>query len=481
MTIEYIRKTAESLLEKFNEPSMQIGVTHNGKVTFLEAIGYRDLECKREADGLTQYAIGSVTKSFAAMAIAMLVDRGLVSWDNPVKKILPEFEMFDEHLTHQITLRDMASHRTGLPRHDFMWFLNDKPAEEIVKIMRYLQPVEKLRYKMLYQNHMYVLLGLVIEKLSGKKWQDFVQENILLPLGMTQTSFSITELCKSSNFALPYAGLKNAQRIPFKNIDYIGAAAAMNSNAEDMLKWLEFNLGDGRWKGTCLISPERMAECHSPQMIIHKKSPWKMPHVEFESYGLGWYLEAYRGEKVVHHNGNVDGFSSLISFIPKRDIAFVIHCNKSYAISPMIMQYILYDLFLGFELIDWDQKVSAYIDQVVNGLEKSAADLQNGGPKNSPPTLKLEAYAGQYNHPAYGSIGIEAGENSLWFHYGDLKKDLEHICFDTFFLNLPVELFQSPVRFRLNEQGDVEGLEIQAEPMLKQFISFSRMNGKQQR
>jgi CubicO group peptidase (beta-lactamase class C family) len=474
MIEERVKALTESLLDTDDLPSIQTAILRSGEVIYSAAEGYADREGQVKADAQTQYAIGSVTKTFATTAIGLLVERGLVSWDDPVKKVLPEFEMYDRHLTHQVTLRDIASHRTGLPRHDFMFYQYDKPESEIVNTIREMEPAVELRSRMIYQNHMFILIGVLVEKLSGMKWQAFVKENLLDPLGMDATTFSVSEMVARPNYALPYAGLERAERIPFKCLDNFGMAAAMNSTSEDLLKWLAFHLGNGEWNGKQIIAPERLLECHTPQTIIGSRLPWKLPYIDFECYGLGWYVESYRGEKVIYHSGHVNGFASLVSFVPGRKIAFAINCNKTFSLAPMTLQYCLYDLLFGLEPVDWRQKFHDFSAAITQAYAAELRALRAQQSQNTQPSLSLDAYAGCYRHPAHGDIHVKAGQDALYIDYGELQGPLEHLCYDTFLVTVPVELFQSPIKFRLDEKGEVEALEMKVEPVLHKYLTFTK-------
>lgn len=453
---------------------MQIAIIKDQHTLFSEAFGYKDREQKIKATPQTQYAIGSVTKCFAATALAMLVDEGLMAWDDTVRGLLPQFQLYDEYTTHNITIRDIASHRTGLPRHDFMRFLNDKSISEIVAILKYLLPNEKIRYKMQYQNHMYVLIAHLLEKLTSKTWHEFIKHRILDKLGMVNTNFSIDAMTASSDYGLPYAGLHDTTPIKLKNIDSISAAAAMNSTAEDMIKWVQLNLNLGSWQGETLVSNKNMKECHAPQTIITSGRGLHFKEIDFEAYGLGWYMETYRGQKVVHHNGNVDGYSAVASFIPHHNIGFAIHTNKSYAKAPLILQYMLYDILLGYTPLNWDERFGQYINTSINKYE---AQVQSYSP---PPVEKeptsLNAYLGKYGNPAYGHIAIRLDQGQLLFDYGDLVKHLDQIEKDVFLLTIPVERFVSPIKFEVDNRGQVQSLKIDIEPALNEFIPFYKVD-----
>ncbi len=473
----------ENLRKEHNVPAVQMGVIKDGEVVFCGGVGYRDVENKIEADPETIFAIGSATKAFGATSIAILVDEGKLDWDTPVKHYIPEFEMYDSYVTNNLTVKDILCHRCGLPRHDLMWYLNAENFTmiDVVKRLKYLKPNAPFRYKMQYQNHMYVLAGYLIERVTGQKWHEFVRERILEPLGMVKTNFSVEDSKKVENKALPYKfDKKNSvfKQIPFKNIDVAGAAGAINSNIKEMLNWVQFNLNKGQWNGKTIVTKEKLEECHTPQIVVREMFPWRFEEIDFQTYGLGWFIESYRGHQVIHHGGTVDGFQSMVSFIPEINAGFVILTNGDGNLVPMILQYSLYDILFGHERIDWNSRFKKALEEAENKYKEMSEKIRSSSAKNTKPSLELKEYCGEYENKAYGRVRILAENDSLVFEAGELRAPLEHLCFDSFILKEEDKLsfFLIPLQFRIDLTGKVTGVGIKFEPNLGEMIEFCKVS-----
>ncbi|GAH99548.1 unnamed protein product, partial [marine sediment metagenome] len=245
-----LRNFIETEMKNWNVPAVAVLIVKNDQVIFSEGFGYRDVEKKLKVTPNTLFPIASVSKSFTALALGMLVDEKKLDFDQPVRNYLPTFRMYDDYLTGHITPRDMLSHRSGLPRHGLVWYNAGLTGEETTKRIRYLQPSYGLRERFQYNNLMYQASGCLVRKLSGRTWEEFVKERIFLPLGMKSSNFSIEELQKYPDYALPYSmdidRVKkfpeklsdiDIKRIPFLEMTANAPAGGINSNLKDMAEW----------------------------------------------------------------------------------------------------------------------------------------------------------------------------------------------------------------------------------------------------
>ena len=467
-----------NLMKEHNVPSVQVGIIKDNETIFCGGAGFRDYNKKIDADTETVFAIGSATKAFTAEALAILVDEGKVEWDKPVKHYIPEFEMYNNYVTENLTVRDILSHRCGLPRHDLMWVLNmrEYSKEHIIKSFKYLKPNAPFRYNMQYQNHMYGLAGYLIETVSGQKWNEFIRERIIEPLGMVDTNFCIEDTKKVENKSLPYE-FNNGEikEMPFSDIYTVGSAGSMNSNIKDMLKWVQFNLDKGQWNDNQIISKKNIEECHTPQMIIRDMVQWKFEEIDFQNYGMGWFIESYRGHKVIHHGGAIDGFISMVSFIPEINAGFVILTNGNGNRIPMILQYSLYDILLDHDSIEWDIRFKEVIEKTKIEYKEQTNKIRASAPKNTKPSFELQNYSGEYENNAYGKIKIIIEDNKLVFESGDLKIALEHLCFNSFIVEEENMLLFMPLQFKIDTTGKITAVDIKFEPTLNEMIEFTKL------
>ena len=178
-------------LKELNAPGVTIAVVEKSKVVYAGGFGYRDYEKKLPVTENTLFAIGSCTKAFTSSILGMLAKDGKVDLDKPVRDYLPELKFMNEYTNAHATLRDMMSHRTGLPRHDYSWYGSTASRSELLARIQYQEPTAELREKYQYNNFMFMAQGVVIEKLTGKSWETNLKERILQPLGMNNTNMSV--------------------------------------------------------------------------------------------------------------------------------------------------------------------------------------------------------------------------------------------------------------------------------------------------
>ena len=230
-------------MAKWQVPGAAVAVIYKGEVVLSQGYGLRDVAKNLPVTPETLFAIGSCTKAFTSFDIALLVEEGKLGWDTPIREYLPDFRMYDPVATEQMTARDITSHRSGLPRHDFLWYGSSFDREELYRRLQYLKPNKPFRSGYEYQNLMFMLAGYLVGKVTGTSWEAFTQQRILDRLGMSDTNFSVSVSETAANAALPYEFKdESVQAIPFRNIDNVAPAGSINSNLVDMVKWLALHM-----------------------------------------------------------------------------------------------------------------------------------------------------------------------------------------------------------------------------------------------
>ena len=453
-----LRLFMDAELKRWEVPGMGIGIYKDGKVLLNEGFGYRNLEKKLPVTANTLFAIGSASKAFTTMDLQLLVDEGKVEWDKPVQAYLPDFELKDEVATARMTVRDLVCHRSGLPRHDGLWYGTSLTRDEIYQRLRYLDFSADFRSTMQYNNLMYLTAGYLVGKLTNGSWEEFTRQRIFEPLGMTASNCSVEISKKSDDYSLPYQRREGkVEEVPFRKIDNIGPAGSINSNVNDMLKWVTFHLNKGKVGDKQVVSEAGQKEVYTPAMFMRQPmlsiQPDKQSHMV---YGLGWFIETYRGHMVVHHGGAIDGFYFLNAFLPNDNIGVVVLSNLGG--TPLVqlsMGYIL-DMVLGLDPV-WEKLIPERFAEAKKE-EAAAKDREKEEEaervKDTKPSHPLADYAGEYEHPAYGVISVEIKDNALQGKHFFFDFKLDHWHYDVF---KPSDHL-TKITFLTNLKGDIDQL-----------------------
>ncbi|MEE9429578.1 MAG: serine hydrolase domain-containing protein [Melioribacteraceae bacterium] len=257
--VKTLDKYIEAAIEKFNLPGLSIGIVKDSVIIFNKGYGVKDVRKSAKVNVDTKFGIASLSKAFTSASIGMLVDEGKLNWNDRVIDHLPEFKLYDSYITREARIVDLLSHRIGLATFDgdLLWYGTNYSRSEIVKRISRLPVKNSFRSKYGYQNIMFIVAGEVIEKVSGKTWEEFVQDRILTPLEMGNTTVSNSEFTQASNVAIPHM---NKKPLEFINYDNSGPAASLNSSTSDLLKWLQFWLNEGEWNGKQLLSKKSLGK-----------------------------------------------------------------------------------------------------------------------------------------------------------------------------------------------------------------------------
>jgi CubicO group peptidase (beta-lactamase class C family) len=441
---------------------LAVAVVRDDRVIFARGYGTRDLRTGEPVDTGTRFAIGSTTKAMTAVALGMLVDEGLVRWDDPVIRHLPAFRMADPYVTRELTVRDLLTHRGGLGNADQLWTTVDFTADEIIDRVATLQPAYSLRAGFIYQNIMYAVAGAVIEAASGMSWDDFFVQRIFRPLGMHATTPTLAALAGQPNVAEPHNVVDGQLRtITNRSVDRVGPAGSVWSSVDDMARWTRFILNGGELEGTRLLSAATHAEMMSPQVIAPKTMYPTMELVQprFFTYGLAWFLHDYAGEAVAMHTGSIAGMSALIGTLPDRGIGVYVLANRDHAELRHALMYHVFDMLTGRQGRDW----SADLLQLYSQRRAAAAAAQPRRETGTQPSMPLERYAGTYENPTYGTATVSVRNGALHLQFGPGSiGSLDHWHYETFRATWEdVRRSPSQVVFLPDGTGGVAALRVQ--------------------
>jgi len=448
------------MMKEWKVPGAAVGIVKDGEVVFSEGFGLRNIDENLPVTPNTLFVLASVTKAFITMSMGMLVDDGLLDWDTPVRTYLPNFILKDDFATMRITPRDMVTHRSGLPRHDYMWFGSNLTPAELVESLRYLEPSADLRARYQYNNLMFISGGYLIGKVSGTPWDKFVGERIFNPLGMTSSNCSINELKKSEEFARSYSRRDDEYTLnpfpPPTDILRSGprGSGSINSNINDMTKWMLLHLNRGRANGKRIISIRNIDRMHTPQIVTSAR-PVKSD-VLHQSYGMGWSIDSYRGHYRVHHGGGSMGFATHVTLLPHEKFGIVVLTNASTPLPDLICNYSS-DILLGKEPIDWNKRFQLQRRGRPRSEEKPVPGTK--------PAHQLIDYTGEYEHLAYGLLKITLENGSLKADIHGNSSNLKHWHYEVF-----RNEDGTNITFHTNAKGNIDRVSIPLEPAVDDIV-----------
>lgn len=466
------------VMKDWNVPGIGVGIVVKGKLVFAKGYGYRDYGKKLPYTRTTVQPIASNTKLFTATAVGMLVEQGKLDWDKPIRDYVPSLKFYDDYLDRTITVRDMLSHRTGITRHDLIWFKSDFTQKELFERVKYLEPAAPPRTIFLYNNLMYSAAGYSVELLSGMPWRQFVTERILQPLDMKSTTFTIEDMVKLPEPGVPYTEHRDGTelyRIPYYS-DAVGVApaGAINSDIVDLSHWLIAQMNGGMYDGKQVIPAAVIRETLMPATPLPNSLLLVRGWGEIlnAAYGMGRQTMSYRGHFLALHGGDLPGFHSQVSMMPYDSIGVIVLVIGDHA-APLynIVSYNVYERLLGMSLTPWSERQNKI------RLQAKAADKgargKAGGDRiaNTKPSHPIEDYVGEYEHPAYGVLTVSKGDTSLMFDFHKIKMPLSHYHYDRFDTPDDEENGKWSVNFLTNFQGEIDRAQMSLD---ENAITFTR-------
>jgi CubicO group peptidase (beta-lactamase class C family) len=466
-TAAAMRTFVKATMATWHVAGAAVGVVKDGRIVFLEGFGSREVAGKLPVTPRTRFILGSTTKAFVTAALGLLAADKKLDWNAPVASYLPEFRLQDEYASAHATVRDLASHRTGLPRHDFVWVNSPMDLSELVGVLRFLEPSRELRAAFQYNNLMYITLGRLIEKVSGSPWNEYVRERVFKPLGMTRSGCTVPEYQAAEEYARSYRWEKDAFAlqplpVPSDKLMYgARASGSVNTTAEDMCAWIAAHIAAYAPGTKSPLPAEVVLRLHTPQIPI-PVSPADEGEVLSPSYALGWETGVYRGHWSVIHGGSTLDFNSNVFLFPRAKVGLVVLINASSPANDVLARG-LSDLALGLAPIDWNKKA-------LDGLAARRAERPADKPlEGTRPAHALEDYAGEYVHPAYGKMTVTVADGGLRLDYKSFASPLAHWHYETFRLT-ESDLEDEKLTFRTDVKGRVTAVSAALEPAVKDIV-----------
>lgn len=471
------KEWAEQARQDWGIPGFALAVVRDGETIFAEGFGQRSVARNLPFTTDTVSHIGSTTKAFVTMSLAMLADEGKLGWDDKVSSHIPGFRLKDPWVSRELTIRDILTHRGGFKNHDMLW-ARGMGRKESVKRMANIGQVSSMRTTWAYNNLGYILAGEIIEALANMSMEDFISIRILQPLGMTDTTlrWKNTRDLEMLTDAHYRVGLDGAIKVPYANIDAAGGAGVINSTVLDMSKWLRFLLAGGEHNDKHLVSESNFSEIFEPQSIVDVPVYPALGQTDahFQTYGFAWFLQDFEGRKLIMHTGSIGGLTAIVAFMPEENVGIVGLFNRQTAEFRHAAMYEVFDRFTdGHSGKDWSGDLRSLYFTGWSENETALQMLLDSQVKDTEPSLDLKAYAGKYSSDIEGEVVIEmVGDDRLMAHLAPmLTFRVNHFHYDTFVLHdasLPPEVsLAGRVSFELNADGKVALLTINGVDFVK--------------
>jgi CubicO group peptidase (beta-lactamase class C family) len=472
----------DRVLKDWHAAGFAVAVVEKDRIVYAKGFGYADYENKRPVTPNTLFAIGSCTKAFTASLLGMLRQDGKVDLDKPVRNYLPDLKFYKDEMNDNITLRDMMCHRTGLPRYDYSWyFFTTSSRDSLIRRIQYMEPSAGIREKWQYNNFMFLAQGVVVEKITGKSWEENIRTKIFSPLGMNNSVLSIDEMEKNPDVGLGYDTKDSSGKtIGLKKLDYyrinsMGPAGSINSCVNDMAKWVITWINGGKFNGREIIPAAYVSEAISSQMVIGGALPDKEKRdIYFSNYGLGWFLSSYRGHYGVEHGGNIDGFSASTSFFPSDSVGIIVLSNQNSSAIPSIIRNLIADRMLGLKYFDWNTDLKNSSDKARADAKEAEKVSTSNRKANTRPSHEIKDYTGLYSNNGFGTLEVASKNDSLFAQIGTHSFWLRHFHYDMFepFDNdkkygIDTSDKSQPMQFQTNTAGDIQSLSFPFEPSSK--------------
>lgn len=482
MPLQGFDDVVRTVMQDWKVKGLAIAIIKDNETIYEQGFGLRDEVENLPVTAQTLFPIASCTKAFTTAAMSLLVDQGKLDWDTPVRAYIPSFKLYDQFATEHITPRDLVSHRTGLPRHDLVWYNNTTATRcDLFERLQYLEPTKDIRSLWQYQNLMYMAAGYLVEIISGQTWEAFVQQNLFQSLEMKQSNFDIMQTSReSSDYSHPYKEIQDEiKEIPFNGaMAAIGPAGSMVSNVAEMSHWLLMHLNQGKYKEVQIISEAQVQQMHTPQMVIPEMSQY--PEMPYESYAMGWSVQPYRGYPMISHGGDIDGFRAQVSLFPTEHIGIVVLSNLGQLNIPGILTYSAFERLTGLDETPWNERFKkehrSFKEATSKGEQQSKAKQRMG----NGPSHTLADYTGEFEHPGYGMLSVTLKENALQGVFNDIVFPIRPYHYDIF--EFVIERIEEvmKVSFLTNIKGDVDTLIVPFEPTGNEIV-FKRVPSKEMR
>jgi CubicO group peptidase (beta-lactamase class C family) len=465
----------EQALQTYKVPGLAVAAVVGDEVVLAKGYGFRDVEKKLPMTAETQMPIASMTKQFTVAALGTLVRQGKLDWDKPVREYLPDFRLNNEYATANATTRDLVTHRIGLPRHDSVWYGSDLSRDQLFHRLQYFPFSRDLRVRFQYNNLMYMTSGYLAGQLAKSSWEELVKNALFTPLGMKRSNFTVAAMRAEPNHSEAYdLNLKReVVKVEHEPVDAMGPTGSINSSVDEMARYVRMMLAGGLFEGKRVLLEADVQSMMQPNMPSGRSLFSDV--FGFQSYGMGLFVQTYRGIEVASHGGNLRGASAMIVMLPSMRIGVVVLTNRSGSRLRDALPYEIIDRLLGLEGAGLLKRYRELEEKSYAGEDAAKSAGVSDRKPNTKPAHPLTDYTGDYEHPGYGRIRISLDQDRLTLGYNRFSTPLDHWHYEVF--QAPADrqnsLELTRVQFNSDLSGDIASLTTPIEPNVDP-ISFTR-------
>ena len=474
----------EQIIKDFELVGLSVGIVQNDTIVYSKGFGIKEIGKDSKVNDQTTFGIGSISKSFTVLTLGLLVDEGKISWDDRVKDYLPYFELYAPYVTENFTIRDLLTHRSGLKdvSGGTLWYHSDYSRVEIIKRLKYLEPVSGFREKPAYQNTMFVVASEIVKEVSGMSWDEFLKSRVFDKLEMNSSTSLAKDREANENLAQPHIWDIDFKKVAIKqeNGDNLGPGGFIYSSARDMNNYMKMLLKDGVFINDTIVSKEVIDEIFKPQALFQIAPP---PFGnEFSSYGLGWWVTPYEGHKIIEHSGGIDGMSAQLFMVKDLNIGVVILTNVSKEPASFLIKAKILELIFNEKAFDFYDRGLEYRERRIENLKKAVDNKPRT--ENTKPSLPIENYSGIYSDKMYGDIiisKISDQELEISFSHTSLfTGKLIHWHYDTFKIDwYDIRVPDGFITFDFNSKREILGFSMDQENLLD--VDFEELEIKRKK
>jgi CubicO group peptidase (beta-lactamase class C family) len=461
-----LEAVAEEGMAQWHVPGLALAVVSKDAVELQRGFGRTALIGGQPVDEHTLFAIASTTKAMVVSSILMLVDEKKLSLDDPVIKYLPELHFSDPMLTEQLMVRDLLAHRTGLPSTDMWTFFQGMTLEQQIAQLRNVPAAAALRTRLIYQNTMFELAGLIIERVSGKPWNEFVKLRLWQPIGMRETFASRGSIDPGHARVTPYLYLDNKLSVADWDIDadVADAAGSVWSSIHDMSLWAQFLLRGGvTAEGKQLISTPSFEEMFTPQQLsspadFYPTTALTKPH--WRSYGLAWFQQDFQGRMINFHTGSLGGLIAMIGLDRDNDRAVIVLGNRDHAEMRHALLWEAMDTRSDPDRRDWNKDILALYESAAKERDAKWKETEGKRLRKTHLSLPLGAYAGTFHSPITGDLTIQKTRDGFTLHSRKIDMSMTHWHLDTFLVEKSSWEMREFLTFHIDAAGQASSFEL---------------------